>query len=770
MSAGTTGPGTTGPPDGGAPGNGAEVMPLWAYTEKAYLDYSMYVINDRALPHIGDGLKPVQRRIVYAMSELGLSAAAKFAKSARTVGDVLGKFHPHGDSACYEAMVLMAQPFSFRYPLIEGQGNWGAPDDPKSFAAMRYTESRLSRFAELLLSEVDQGTVDFAPNFDGTIDEPELLPARVPLVLLNGSTGIAVGMATDVLPHNLREVASACIRLLDEPRATARDLMDHVRGPDFPTEAIIVTPPEELLETYETGRGSVRARARHVVENGEIVITALPYQVSPARVLEQVAEQMQARKLPMLVDLRDESDHETPTRLVLVPRSNRVDVERLMSHLFASTDLERSYRVNFNVIGLDQKPKVLGLAEMLSEWLEFRRETVRRRLTFRLERIDERLHLLDGLLVAYRNLDEVIRIIREEDEPRARLIERFGLTSAQAVAILDLRLRQLARLEETRLQEERASLGAEREDLTRTLGSRARLKTLIKRELAQDAETYGDDRRSELVGAAPARAFTAEDLISNEPVTVILSEKGWVRSAKGHGLDPESLSYRSGDAFGAAARGRTSDTLLFFDATGRAYSVAAHELPSSRGQGEPLTGRLNPPEGARFVAPFLATADATVLLASDAGYGFIARVGDMATKNRAGKAALNVPETGTALAPSAASGRSRIAAATDQGRLLVFPAADVPVLTRGKGNKLIDIPARIYRAGEERMVGAVAIAETDHLIVRAGARHLRLRFRDLAAYLGERGRRGRKLPRGFQRVESLEVQGRPEPPVTSAGK
>ena len=754
----------------GPPGNGAEVMPLWEYTEKAYLDYSMYVINDRALPHVGDGLKPVQRRIVYAMSELGLSAAAKFAKSARTVGDVLGKFHPHGDSACYEAMVLMAQPFSFRYPLVDGQGNWGAPDDPKSFAAMRYTESRLSRFAELLLSEVDQGTVAFVPNFDGTIDEPVLLPARVPLVLLNGSTGIAVGMATDVLPHNLREVASACIRLLDEPRASARDLMDHVRGPDFPTEALVVTPREELLEAYETGRGSVRARARHVVENGEIVITALPYQVSPARVLEQIAEQMQARKLPMLVDLRDESDHETPTRLVLVPRSNRVDVERLMSHLFASTDLERSYRFNFNVIGLDQKPKVLGLVPMLSEWLEFRRETVRRRLTFRLERIDDRLHVLGGLLVAYRNLDEVIRIIREEDGPRARLMERFGLTSAQAAAILDLRLRQLARLEETRLQEERASLGAEREELTRTLGSNARMKTLIKRELKQDAETYGDGRRSELVDAAPARAFAAEDLISNEPVTVILSEKGWVRSAKGHGLDPETLSYRSGDAFGAAARGRTSDTLVFFDSTGRAYSVAAHELPSSRGQGEPLTGRLNPPEGARFVAPILGAGDTTVLLASDAGYGFIARIGDLATKNRAGKAALNVPDTGSALVPSAASGRSRIAAATNQGRLLVFPAADVPVLSRGKGNKLIDIPARVHRAGEERLVGAVALTETDHLIVRAGARHLRLRFRDLAAYLGERGRRGRKLPRGFQRVESLEVEGRSEPSVTSGGK
>ena len=745
-------------PRNGTPGNGAEVVPLWRYTEKAYLDYSMYVINDRALPHIGDGLKPVQRRIVYAMSELGLSATAKFAKSARTVGDVLGKFHPHGDSACYEAMVLMAQPFSFRYPLVDGQGNWGAPDDPKSFAAMRYTESRLSRFAELLLAEVDQGTVDFVPNFDGTIDEPSLLPARVPFVLLNGSTGIAVGMATDVLPHNLREVASACIRLLDQPRAGTRDLMDHVRGPDFPTEALIVTPRDELLQVYETGRGSVRARARHVVENGEIVVTALPYQVSPAKVLEQIAEQMQAKKLPMLVDLRDESDHETPTRLVLVPRSNRVDVDRLMSHLFASTDLERSYRVNFNVIGLDQKPKVLGLAEMLSEWLKFRRETVRRRLTFRLERIDARLHILDGLLVGYLNLDAVIRIIREEDEPRARLMERFGLSTAQATAILDLRLRQLARLEETRLQEERAALGAERDDLTRTLNSSSRMKTLIKRELTEDAEQYGDPRRSELIEAAPPRAFTAEDLISNEPVTVIVSEKGWVRSAKGHTVDPETLSYRTGDAFGASTRGRTNDLLLFLDSTGRAYALAAHELPSSRGQGEPLTGRLSPPEGARFVAPVLAPAETELLLASDAGYGFLGRMEELATKNRAGKAALTVPGDGQALAPSLASGKTRVAAATDQGRLLVFPLTDVPALSRGKGNKLIDVPARAYRTGEERMVGAVALGEADHLIVWAGARYLRLRFRDLGAYLGERGRRGRKLPRGFQRVESLAVE------------
>ena len=628
-----------------------ETVALQTYTEKAYLDYSMYVINDRALPHIGDGLKPVQRRIVYAMSQLGLDNAAKFMKSARTIGDVLGKFHPHGDSACYEAMVLMAQPFSYRYPLVEGQGNWGAPDDPKSFAAMRYTEARLSRFAELLLAEVDQGTVDFVANFDATMTEPSLLPARVPIVLLNGGTGIAVGMATDIPPHNAREVISACIRLLDEPKATTRDVMEHIRGPDFPTEALIITPPDELEKIYTEGRGSIRSRAVFTVENGDIVITALPYQASPAKVLEQIAQQMQAKKLPMLVDLRDESDHENPTRLVLVPRSNRVEVERVMSHLFATTDLEKSFRVNFNVIGLDQRPRVKGLVELLREWLVYRQATVTRRLEHRLARIEQRLHILGGLLIAYLNIDAVIRIVREHDNPRAELMARFALSEIQANSILDLRLRQLARLEEIKLTTERDTLEAEKADIGKTLNSKARLKSLVKKELLADAQTHGDARRSPLAEVAEAAAFTEEDLLTNEPITVVLSEKGWIRAAKGHEVNVVELSYRTGDAFLMAAKGRSNDVLAILDSSGRAYSLAPHTLPSARGQGEPLTGKLNPPEGARFVGVVIGAAQQRVLLASNAGYGFVTTLGDLVAKNRAGKAALSVPEPGAALAP-----------------------------------------------------------------------------------------------------------------------
>ncbi|MDE0053903.1 MAG: DNA topoisomerase IV subunit A [Gammaproteobacteria bacterium] len=743
--------------------NGTETVPLWQYTEKAYLDYSMYVINDRALPHVGDGLKPVQRRIVYAMSQLGLSPQAKFAKSARTVGEVLGRFHPHGESACYEAMALMAQPFSLRYPLVEGQGNWGSPDDPKSFAAQRYTEARLSRYAELLLSEVRQGTVDFTPNFDGTVDEPKLLPARVPVVLLNGSTGIAVGMATDVLPHNLREVVDACIRLLDEPNATDRDLMEHVRGPDFPTRALIITPPEELLAAYQSGRGSVRARARYARENGEIVVDALPYQASSSKIVEQIAQQMQNRSLPMVVDVRDESDHESPTRVVIVPRSNRVDVDRLMSHLFASTDLERSYRINFNVIGLDQKPRVLGLKALLAEWLAFRRNTVRRRLSFRRDQIDTRLHIVDGLLTAFFNLDEVIRIIREEDDPASELMARFELTSEQTTAILDLRLRQLARLEEDALVEERIALIEERDEITGILDSSARLKTLIKRELAADAEKFGDARRSEFLAAEEARQFAAEELATNEPITVILSEKGWVRSAKGHDIEADTLSYRAGDTLCATARGRTNDTLLFFDSSGRSYAVAAHTLPSSRGQGEPLTGRLNPPQGARFVGTAMGSAEDRILLASDAGYGFVGTIGAMTTKNRAGKRVLTVPKDSQLMPPSPIGARSHVAAATNRGRLLVFAIAELPELTRGKGNKVINIPAAALKAREEFLVGIVAIGQRDHLIVRAGGRKMRLRFRDLEGYMAERARRGRLLPRGLQRVSALEVEERRRP-------
>jgi topoisomerase-4 subunit A len=738
-----------------------ESLPLRAYTERAYLDYSMYVINDRALPHVADGLKPVQRRIIYAMSELGLNNQAKFAKSARTVGDVLGKFHPHGDSACYEAMVLMAQSFSFRYPLVEGQGNWGAPDDPKSFAAMRYTEAKLSRFAELLLAETKQGTVDFVPNFDGTLNEPSLLPARLPFVLLNGSTGIAVGMATDIPPHNMNEVISACIHLLDKPRATVRDLMTHIKGPDFPSEAVIITPEEDIRETYETGRGSIRARAVYQMEGSEIVITSLPHQSSPAKVLEQIAQQMHAKKLPMLTDLRDESDHENPTRLVLVPRSNRVDVERLMSHLFATTDLERSFRVNLNLIGLDQKPQVKNLAVLLKEWLTYRQETVRRRLSFRLEKINERLHILDGLLVAYLNIDEVIRIIREEDDPKASLMKKFRLTEIQATAILDIRLRQLARLEEQKLRAEQEDLDGEKADIEKTLKSKARMKTLIKKELLTDAETYGDARRSPLGHVEEASAYSEEDLISNDPLTVVLSEKGWIRAAKGHEVNPLDLNYRGGDAYGHSARGRTNDHLIVLDSSGRSYSVAPHTLPSARGQGEPLTGRLKPPAGARFTGVALGSADTRVLLASNAGYGFVARLEDLTTKNKAGKASLSVPkENGRSLAPVALTDTesAQVVAVTNQGRMLVFPLADVPELARGKGNKLINIPTAAFKSGEEQMVAVEVIGEDDELLVLTGQRHLRMKHKDLAHYEGERARRGRKLPRGFQKVDSLAVE------------
>ncbi len=737
-----------------------EQVALRVFTEKAYLDYSMYVINDRALPHIGDGLKPVQRRIVYAMSQLGLDAAAKFMKSARTIGDVLGKFHPHGEGACYEAMVLMAQPFSYRYPLVDGQGNWGAPDDPKSFAAMRYTEARLSRFADLLLAEVDQGTVDFMPNFDATLSEPVLLPARVPVVLLNGSTGIAVGMATDIPPHNIREVLSACIRLLDEPKVTTSELMEHVRGPDFPTEATIITPPRDLLTIYEEGRGSVRARAVYSVEQGEIVIFALPYQASPAKVLEQIAQQMQAKKLPMIVDLRDESDHENPTRLVLVPRSNRIDVDRLMSHLFATTDLERSYRVNFNVIGLDQRPRVKGLRELLTEWLTFRQQIVTRRLEHRLAKIDQRLHILNGLLIAYLNLDEVIRIVREEDNPRAELMTRFALSEQQANAILDLRLRQLARLEEIKLTSERDELDAEKADIEKTLKSKARLKTLIKKEVLADAEAHGDARRSPIAAAEEAVAFSEEDLLTNEPITVVLSEKGWIRAAKGHEVNVVELSYRTGDAFLMAAKGRSNDILAVFDSSGRAYSLAPHALPSARGQGEPLTGKLNPPDGARFVGVVIGRAEQKVLLASNAGYGFVATLGDLVAKNRAGKAVLSVASGATALPPVllGAQESQMVVTITNEGRMLAFPLGEVPQLARGRGNKLINVPSAAFASGEEALIAVAVMAEPDQLLIRAGQRHLRLKLKDLENYVGERARRGHKLPRGFQKVDGVEVE------------
>ena len=740
--------------------DGVERRSLAEFTEQAYLNYSMYVIMDRALPHIGDGLKPVQRRIVYAMSELGLNADSKHKKSARTVGDVLGKFHPHGDSACYEAMVLMAQPFSYRYTLVDGQGNWGAPDDPKSFAAMRYTEARLSRYSEVLLSELGQGTVDWVPNFDGTLDEPATLPARLPNLLLNGTTGIAVGMATDVPPHNLREVAEACVRLLDEPNATVEQLCEHIQGPDYPTEAEVITPRSDLLKIYETGRGSVRTRAVYRVEDGDIVVTALPHQVSGAKVLEQIAAQMQAKKLPMVADLRDESDHENPCRIVIIPRSNRVDAAELMQHLFATTELESSYRVNTNVIGLDGRPQVKNLRVLLSEWLTYRIGTVRRRLQFRLDKVESRLHLLEGLLIAFLNLDEVIRIIREEDEPKAQLMARFGLTEVQADYILDTRLRQLARLEEMKIRGEQDALAKERNKLLALLGSERQLKALVRKELLEDAEKYGDARRSPIVARAEAKALSETELLPTEPVTVVLSEKGWVRCAKGHDIDASGLSYKAGDSLKAAAPGRSNQFAVFLDSTGRSYSLAAHTLPSARGQGEPLTGRLTPPPGASFDCLLLPDDDALYVLASDAGYGFVVKGEDLQAKNKAGKALLSLPAGARVLAPRPLADRDSdwLAAVTSEGRLLVFKVADLPQLAKGKGNKIIGIPGERVASREEYLCDLAVLPQGGTLVLQAGKRTLSLRPDDLEHYKGERGRRRRPLPRGFQRVDALLVE------------
>ena len=736
-----------------------EQLSLRDYAEKAYLDYSMYVILDRALPHIGDGLKPVQRRIVYAMSELGLKASAKYKKSARTVGDVIGKFHPHGDSAAYEAMVLMAQDFSYRYPLIDGQGNWGSPDDPKSFAAMRYTESRLTAYADVLLAELGQGTVDWQPNFDGTLDEPMVLPAQVPNLLLNGTTGIAVGMATDIPPHNLTEVVAATIELIDSPKATIKDLCKHIKGPDFPTEAEIITPAKELQEVYQTGRGALRVRAAYRIEDGAIVIHALPYQVSGARVLEQIAAQMQARKLPMVADLRDESDHEHPTRLVLVPRSNRIELDSLMGHLCATTDLERSYRVNLNVIGTDGRPGVKSLDTILKEWLQFRKETVKRRLAHRLERVERRLHILEGYLVAFLNIDEVIRIIREEEEPKAVLMKTFSITDMQAEAILDLKLRNLAKLEEMKIRGEQDELAEERDGLKKTLGSDSRLNTLIKRELKAVVDQHGDSRRSPLVEREEAKAYSELELTSTEPLTVVLSEKGWIRAAKGHDIDPTTLSYKSGDSFKFAAKGKSNLPAVVLDSTGRAYTIATHQLPSARGQGEPLTGRINPPSGATFEGLLTGAPEDRFLLASDAGYGFVVQFANLQAKNKAGKAVLTLPKNARVLAPAMIPAESdpMVVAATNEGRMLVFPLADLPELARGKGNKLIGIPSARAAARDEYVVGLCVVTEGDTLQVTSGGHYRNFKWSELEHFFGERGRRGSKLPKGYQRVTRLAI-------------
>lgn len=734
-----------------------EHMPLHVFTEKAYLDYSMYVILDRALPHIGDGLKPVQRRIVYAMSELGLKATAKFKKSARTVGDVLGKFHPHGDMACYEAMVLMAQTFSYRHPLIEGQGNWGSPDDPKSFAAMRYTESRLSPYAEVLLAELDQGTVEWVPNFDGTLDEPLLLPARLPNVLLNGTTGIAVGMATDIPAHNLREVVNALVHLLDNPDATLKDICKLIPGPDFPTDAEIITPKHDLHAMYKSGNGSFRMRAVYTMENDEIIITALPFQVSGAKVLEQIALQMQNKKLPLVSDLRDESDHENPTRLVIIPRSNRVEIDSLMAHLFATTDLERSYRVNLNMIGLNGRPQVKNLLTILTEWLEYRLATVKKRLQYRLDHINHRLHILAGLLIAYLNLDEVIDIIRHEDNPKQKLIKRFKLSEEQAEAILDIKLRHLARLEEMQIKQEQKDLTAEQQEIERLLGSNARLKKLIRQELIQDAEKFGNPRRSPLKVREEAQAMRETEILPTEPLTVVLSTMGWVRAAKGHEIDSAALNYKAGDAFLASAKGRSNQPVVFLDTTGRSYSLPAHTLPSARGQGEPLTGRLNPTANAKFISVLFGDADQYYLLASDAGYGFIVKLENLYAKNKAGKAILNLPKGSLPLTPVNITNKNSdyIAAATNTGHLLIFPLKDLPELPKGKGNKILGIPGSRVQTREEYLAGVTLLNENQLLVIHSGNKTLKLKPADWKHYLTERGRRGNKLPRAFQKVTNI---------------
>ncbi len=738
--------------------DGAERLALHTFTENAYLNYSMYVIMDRALPYIGDGLKPVQRRIVYAMSELGLSASAKFKKSARTVGDVLGKYHPHGDSACYEAMVLMAQPFSYRYPLVDGQGNWGAPDDPKSFAAMRYTESRLSKYAEVLLGELGQGTVDFVPNFDGTMQEPKMLPARLPNILLNGTTGIAVGMATDIPPHNLREVAQAAIALIDKPNTSLDALLDIVQGPDYPTEAEIITPRDEIRKIYQTGRGSVRQRAVWKKEDGEVVITALPHQVSGARVLEQIAAQMRNKKLPMVEDLRDESDHENPTRLVIVPRSNRVDLDQVMHHLFATTDLEKSYRVNLNMIGLDSRPSVKNLLEILSEWLVFRRDTVKRRLNHRLERVLRRLHILEGLLVAFLDIDEVIHIIRSEDEPKPVLMSRFGISETQAEAILELKLRHLAKLEEMKIRGEQSELEKERDQIQAILASERKMNTLLKKELQADAAAYGDDRRSPLHEREEAKALSENELVPSEPVTIVLSQMGWVRSAKGHDIDPSGLSYKAGDSYLAAARGKSNQPVAFIDSTGRSYTLDPTSLPSARGQGEPLTGKLTPPPGAVVEQVLMEADEQKLLMASDAGYGFICTFADLVSRNRAGKALLTLPDNARVMTPMAVHNEDdMLLAITQAGRMLMFPVGELPQMSKGKGNKIISIPAADAAAGNDKLAWLLILPPGSAVTLYVGKRKLVLRSEELQKFRADRGRRGTLLPRGLQRIDKVEL-------------
>ncbi|QTA81273.1 DNA topoisomerase 4, subunit A [Desulfonema limicola] len=738
---------------------GIEQISLEQFVRPSYLNYAMYVIMDRALPFIGDGFKPVQRRIVFAMSELGLRNTAKHKKSARTVGDVLGKYHPHGDSACYEAMVLMAQDFSYRYPLVDGQGNWGSVASPKEFAAMRYTEARLSSYADTFLAELSMGTVDWVPNFDGTLDEPGSMPARLPNIILNGTTGIAVGMATDIPPHNLNEIVDACVYLIDKPKASLEDICRIIQGPDFPSGAEIITPKADILNIYKSGNGMIRMRSTYEYDNGDIVITALPYQVSPEKIIEQIAALMGAKKLPLISDIRDLSDQDEPVRIVITPKSNRVDKEALISHLLAITDLEKSHKVNMTLIGLNRKPQSLGLLEILTQWLEFRTLTVRRRLTFRLDKIIERLHILEGFLIAFLNIDEIISIIRESDTPKPVLVKRFDISDIQAEAILQIRLRSLAKLEEIKLKKEKQELDKEKNEIENILSSDKKIKALIKKELKSDAKQYGDERKTRIIVRSEARVIKETELVPAEPVTVVLSAGGWVRAARGHNIDPLNLSYKAGDEFLCAAQGKTSQSAIFMDTTGRAYSLPVNNFPSARGQGEPLTGKLATSEGARFISVLMGSANQKILLASDSGYGFITELSNMITKNTKGKSMLSLSKGAEPLVPLYIQNPETdlLAAITTEGRMLIIPVKELPELPKGKGNKIIQIPPSKLKKREEYVKIMTIVPEGAGLRIHAGRQSVRLTPANIAGYAGERGRRGRKLPRGYQKAEQVEV-------------
>ncbi len=722
------------------------------FTEQAYLNYAMYVIMDRALPHISDGLKPVQRRIVYAMSELGLKWTSKPKKSARTVGDVLGKYHPHGDSACYEAMVLMAQPFSYRYPFIEGQGNWGSPDDPKSFAAMRYTEAKLSQYSELLLSELGQGTCEWQDNFDGSMKEPINLPARVPNILLNGTTGIAVGMATDIPPHNLREVIKGTIALIRNPNLTDEKISEYIPAPDLPTKAEIITPAADLLKIQVTGRGSYRMRAVYTVDKNEIVITELPYQVSGSKIITQIADQMQAKKLPLVSDVRDESDHANPTRLVIVLRSNRIDAEAVMSHLFATTDLESSYRVNMNMIGADGRPQVKSIRKILLEWIEIRKTTVTRRLQYHLNKIEKRLHILGGLIIAYLNIDEVIQIIREQDQPKPVLMERFGIDEVQAEAILELKLRHLAKLEEMEMRTEQEELEAKAAIIREQLANPESLKALIINELKDDAKRFGDDRRSPLVHRAEAQAINENDMLPADPVTVVLSEAGWIRCAKGHDVDAENLNFRAGDQYLSHAQGKSNQRVYVFDEAGRSYALPINNLPSARGLGEPLSSKLSPASGIGFKQVLVAEDETEILAVSNKGYGFKTLAKQLDTNAKAGKAFLTVPEDAAAMDLQIIENATHLAVLSTAGRLLVMDLSELPVLNKGKGNKLIQLEAK------DQILSMTTLNLDEIIQVLAGQQQLKLKGDDLLKYVGKRGAKGQLLPRGYQKANKLLIQ------------